>query len=357
VRASTQQQIAKFLTADQLRQLETLQQQKAEERRQKQSERRSSVLSRSTTPAKPQPFTEARLSTPLSTQSRFFVSAFEAVLLHRGRDTGLAENRCTGDKLPPDCLIKSNKVFHRATKNKNLDELAHQRSVSVKMPFAHTGGNMRRIVLLFTVLALCVGTATAKRDRGSYISQYLTLTEQINTAMEKLQNDVLTAHGETKTKRDKSRQRRMKKERFGLGKANPETSGEEKIDPAELGESKPREARPKQELSPAELAALRQQLLEELPQRVRPIRRRTGRLREIGPVPAELKRANLHVQQYSRHIDAAIDALKQAAYSGNADMKATNAHIAAAKADAAEAERLMGQYLDAKPVKAPSAQS
>jgi Spy/CpxP family protein refolding chaperone len=41
VRASTQQQIAKFLTADQLRQLETLQQQKAEERRQKQSERRS----------------------------------------------------------------------------------------------------------------------------------------------------------------------------------------------------------------------------------------------------------------------------------------------------------------------------
>jgi hypothetical protein len=62
------------------------------------------------------------------------------------------------------------------------------------------------------------------------------------------------------------------------------------------------------------------------------------------------------VQQYSRHIDAAIDALKQAAYSGKADMKATDAHIAAAKADAAEAERLMGQYLDSKPVKVPATQ-
>jgi hypothetical protein len=73
-------------------------------------------------------------------------------------------------------------------------------------------------------------------------------------------------------------------------------------------------------------------------------------------VPAGLKRANLHVQQYSRHIDAAIDALKQAAYSGKADMKATNAHIAAAKADAAKAERLMGQYLDAKSITLPVAQ-
>src|SRR4028118_287737 len=41
VRQSTQQQIAKFLTEDQLRQLDTLQQQKAAERRQKQIERRS----------------------------------------------------------------------------------------------------------------------------------------------------------------------------------------------------------------------------------------------------------------------------------------------------------------------------
>jgi Spy/CpxP family protein refolding chaperone len=41
VRQSTQQQIAKFLTADQLRQLETLQQQKRAEQRQNRSERRS----------------------------------------------------------------------------------------------------------------------------------------------------------------------------------------------------------------------------------------------------------------------------------------------------------------------------
>jgi hypothetical protein len=248
-------------------------------------------------------------------------------------------------------------VFQGGVKNKFIDELAHGMSVSVKMPFAHTGGYMRRTVLLFTLLALCAGAATAKREQGSYISQYLTLTEQINTTLEKLQNDVLAAHGLTKPKRDKSRPRKMKKEKTSIEKTTDGTMNEEKIDPAELGEGKPREKKPKPELSPTELAALRQQLLEALPQRVRPIRRRASRLREIGPVPAELKRANLHVQQYSRHIDAALNALKQAAYSNKADMKATNAHITAAKADAAEAERLMGQYLDAEPVTVSSAQS
>ena len=215
---------------------------------------------------------------------------------------------------------------------------------------------MRRFVFLFIMLALCAGTATAKRDRGSYITQYLTITEQINTTLEKLQSDVLVAHGEAKPKRDKSRPRKSKEKKASVEETAVGTINEEKINPAELGEKRPRARKPKQELSPAELAALRQQLLVELPQRVRPIRRRASRLREIGPVPTELKRANLHVQQYSRHIDAAIDALKQAAYSGNADMKATNAHIAAAKADAAEAERLMGQYMDAKPTTLPVAQ-
>lgn len=215
---------------------------------------------------------------------------------------------------------------------------------------------MRRTLLLLMMLVLCAGTAVAKRDRGSYVTQYLTLTEQINAALEKLQSDVLTAHGVTKPKRDKSRPRKSKEEKAGAEQRNVETINTQRIDPAELGEKRPRERKPKQELSPAELAVLRQQLLEELPQRVRPIRRRATRLREIGPVPAELQRANFHVQQYSRHIDAAIDALKQVAYSAKADMTATDAHIAAAKADAAEAERLMGQYLDAKPVKVPVAQ-
>ncbi|HEX8235785.1 MAG TPA: hypothetical protein VF600_07495 [Abditibacteriaceae bacterium] len=195
---------------------------------------------------------------------------------------------------------------------------------------------MRRFVSLFIVLVLCAATATAKRDRGSYISQYLSLSEQINATLETLQKDVLIACGEVKPKeakpkREKPRQRRTKEE-----KANAKDHLAEK---------------PKKELSPAELAALREELIAELAERVRPLRRRAERLREIGPVPAELRRANVHVQQYSRHIDAAVDALKQAAYSGKVNA-AINAHISAAKADAAEAERAMGQYLDAKPLDA-----
>ena len=208
---------------------------------------------------------------------------------------------------------------------------------------------MRQIVLLFMLLALCAGTATAKRDKGSYVTQYLTITEQINTTLEKLHKDVLVACGEVKPRRDKSRPRKSKKGNNRAEKTNVGAIDEEKIDPAELGEEGPREKIPKQELLPAEIATLRQQLLAELPERVRPVRRRAGRLREIGPVPVQLRGANLHVQGYSRHIDAALDALKQAVYTGKVNPQ-ISAHITAAKAEAAEAERAMGQYLDAKPV-------
>jgi hypothetical protein len=203
-----------------------------------------------------------------------------------------------------------------------------------KMPFARNGGNMRSFILLFLVLVLCAGTATAKRDRGSYINQYLTLSEQINTTLEELHHDVLIACGVAKPKREKSRQRKMSEK-----KATTENSGAQKLE----------KDKPRKELSPAELTERRQQLIEELPERVRPIRRRVERLREIGPVPAALRRTHLHVLQYSRHIAAAIDALKQAAYSGQANVAAIDAHISAAKNEAAQAERIMGQYLDAKP--------
>jgi anthranilate phosphoribosyltransferase len=107
----------------------------------------------------------------------------------------------------------------------------------------------------------------------------------INTTLEKLQSDVLVAHGEAKPKRDKSRPRKSKEKKASVEETDVGTINEEKINPAELGEKRPRARKPKQELSPAELAALRQQLLAELPQRVRPIRRRASRLREIGRCP------------------------------------------------------------------------
>ena len=167
---------------------------------------------------------------------------------------------------------------------------------------------MRSLITVFALLTFACPTM-AKVPKGSYINQYLRLTEQITPALQKLRKDVFVACDVV------GFERKVKK-----------------------GESQ------------EDLATFKQNLRAQLPERVSFIRRKAQRLRELKETSPALKRSQGYIFQYSRHIDLALDALKQAAYSGRADVAKIDAAIESAKQNAAFAERGMGAYLDSKAV-------
>jgi hypothetical protein len=196
-----------------------------------------------------------------------------------------------------------------------------------------------------------ISPASAKRQQGSYVEQYLGLTEQINTLLPKLRKDVLAACGKTET--EVAAKKPSRKKGAGKAKKGADASAAKGTLP-ELEAEAPTDkvAAPKEPAPDA--AALRTQLIAELPERVRVIRRKAERLREIESLPAELRRANTYVLQYSRDVDAMLDRLKQATYSGTVDVAALDALRNKMQQNAALAERDIGQFLDATPVVLPA---
>jgi hypothetical protein len=222
----------------------------------------------------------------------------------------------------------------------------------VKWPLPAIGGNMRRLVLLILLAcATFISPASAKRQQGSYIDQYLGLTEQINTLLPKLRKDVLAACGKTETVAEVKKPKRKKG--AGKTKTGADDSAAKSALP-ELDTKAPEDniAAPKEQTP--EAATLRAQLIAELPERVSAIRRKAQRLREIAPLPSGLRRANTYVVQYSRDVDAMLDLLKQATYSGTVDVAALDALRNKMQQNAALAERDIGQFLDATPVVLPA---
>jgi hypothetical protein len=98
-------------------------------------------------------------------------------------------------------------------------------------------------------------------------------------------------------------------------------------------------------------AALRRDLPLSIAERVAPIRFKAYQLRRLSPVPPALRRPHSAIWRYSLQIENVLDDLKLVVYQkGNhADSKARIVRsLQAAKGFAAQAEREMGLYLDAK---------
>jgi hypothetical protein len=168
-----------------------------------------------------------------------------------------------------------------------------------------------RKLLLCLLTTLCVfhwiSFATAKPLTGTYIQRYLQLSSELETRLDKLTRESLRACGQ-------------------------KISSKEKL-----------------LLSPDDLKQQRAALLDELPEKIASLRKRTKKLRQLQ-TSRGLETAHRWVVLYAQRSDEKIDELRRGLYRGQIDEAKLQSIDNARKFAAANAERAMSRYLDAQPV-------